>query len=722
MTLSNQKPPENFLLTAQMEITIDAAAADEASDGKASLPRFSMVAYTGGTMRIAGWRHPVVVDLAGLAIPSQARPIRFGHDANSGVGHSDSIRVEGGNLIATGVISRDTGAAREVVASSKNGFPWQASIGASVEQFEFVKENESVIVNGRGFTGPVNVVRKSVLGEISFVDLGADGNTSANVAASAIETSSSQSPHNQEKKPMTITAVADETTTADTTTPTNTPATTVQAGMASTATAITSASTSSPAAVVASISADDPVTQMRQRIAAETRRIDAIRALCAGKHSAIEARAIEEGWDTSRTELEVLRDARPKVANIGAGRQQASSPQVFEAAGLMAAGVSMSRIEATYAEPVLEAANRMRGVGIQEFCEIVCGQQLPRFRSDASGWLQAAFSTASLPGILSNIANKMLLEGYNYVEDAWRRIAKIASVNDFKEHSRYRMTGGFTFVQVGADGELKHGKIDEMKFGQKADTHGIMFSLTRQMIINDDMGAFTDIPRQIGMGAAEAIADAVWGLWLRNPVCNDGKPFFATDHRNFADGADTALTVDGLTKAEVTFGEQVKPNGRPLGIPASILLVPTALKVPAEMLMKSVLLNENTTTPKPSANPHTGKFEVVSSVYLSSAAFTGHSSKAWYLLSDPNRLPAIEIAFLNGVDRPTVEKTDADFNTLGIAFRGYIDFGVREQDFRGALKMRSVVSDLLLWRWFRRLVVCASSGARGWSSTGWPGP
>ena len=47
--------------------------------------------------------------------------------------------------------------------------------------------------------------------------------------------------------------------------------------------------------------------------------------------------------------------------------------------------------------------------------------QLPRFRRDASGWLAAAFSTTSLPGILSNVANKMLLEGYNYIEDAWRK-------------------------------------------------------------------------------------------------------------------------------------------------------------------------------------------------------------------------------------------------------------------------------------------------------------
>ena len=38
------------------------------------------------------------------------------------------------------------------------------------------------------------------------------------------------------------------------------------------------------------------------------------------------------------------------------------------------------------------------------------------------------------------------------------------------------------------------------------------------------------------------------------------------------------------------------------------------------------------------------------------------------------------------MDRPTIERADADFNTLGIQFRGYIDFGVREQDWRGALK------------------------------------
>jgi len=80
-------------------VTIEAIADVEGeSQEKPRLPRFSMLAYTGGPMRIAGWRYPVIVDLAGLAIPSQNRPIRFGHDMQSGVGHTDAIKVETDNL------------------------------------------------------------------------------------------------------------------------------------------------------------------------------------------------------------------------------------------------------------------------------------------------------------------------------------------------------------------------------------------------------------------------------------------------------------------------------------------------------------------------------------------------------------------------------------------------------------------------------------------------
>ncbi len=113
----NTHPPKMLCLTAEAPIEIEAAA--QAAEGEPiKLPRFRMIAYTGGPMRLAGWRFPVIVDLAGLAIPSQKRPIRFIHDPGAGVGHTDSIAIEAGRLVAKGVVSRDTSAARSSASAS----------------------------------------------------------------------------------------------------------------------------------------------------------------------------------------------------------------------------------------------------------------------------------------------------------------------------------------------------------------------------------------------------------------------------------------------------------------------------------------------------------------------------------------------------------------------------------------------------------------------------
>jgi len=119
-----------------------------------------MVAYTGGLMQLAGFPHPVVVDLAGLEIPPQNPPVRLDHERRQGVGHTSRVAVENGRLVAEGLISRDTSWARDVAKSGVNGFPWQASIGAAVVESEFVPPGQAVHVNGRTFEGPVHVVRQ----------------------------------------------------------------------------------------------------------------------------------------------------------------------------------------------------------------------------------------------------------------------------------------------------------------------------------------------------------------------------------------------------------------------------------------------------------------------------------------------------------------------------------------------------------------------------------
>lgn len=647
---------EQAVQEEEKELSLDPVLIEAAGD----LPSFSMRAYTGDVMTVKAFDAPVVVDLAGIEIPTQTIPIRLDHESRQGVGHTTRVFIEGGALFAEGVISRTTSWAKDVAASGRAGFPWQASIGGPAHQADFIPAGQSVSVNGRSFEGPLYVIRSMTLKEISFCDLGADSHTSAVVANDFSEMEDFKM---SEDKNL-------EATAAD--------APVVEAVEAE-------------PVVQASDNAREPVTSAaeeirayRQEWAAERNRIARISQIGNGADPVLEAKAVNEGWSADRFELELLRNQRPEAPAVQVVKHDTSA-KVLECTALAACGVSMSKREKMYDAQTLEAADKLRGIGLQEFCELACHQSLPRYRRDAHGWLEAAFSTVDLPGILSNVANKSLLAGYESVADTWRQIAKVSSVQDFKEHTRYRMNSNFVFEKVGAAGKLKHGEVGEQKFSQKADTYGIMFALTREMIINDDLGALNDIPTQIGVGAGEAIADAIWSLILSNPTQADGNAFYSAAHNNYLTG--NALSIDGLTAGVTQFMKQTKPNGRPLAVSPKYLLVPPELAVKAGALMQAQVVNETTSTGKmsPNVNPHAGRFEVVVSEYLSNASFTGYSATGWYLFADPGRVPSFEIAFLNGIDRPTIERADADFDTLGVQFRGYIDFGVKEQDWRGSV-------------------------------------
>jgi hypothetical protein len=656
-------------------ITIEATAEGtvEGQDAeKPRLPRFSMVAYTGGPMRIGGWRYPVVVDLAGMSIPSQNRPIRFGHDMQSGVGHTDVIQIDNGKLLASGMVSRDTAAAREIVISARNGFPWQASIGAGVEEFEFVKPDQKVLVNGREFLGPLNVVRRSTLGEISFVDLGADGQTTASVAALA-------TPLTQENLAMqdSITIGAEQETVS--------PA----SGEAASSPVQAAPGAVQPAAEKLAPSA---VEQMRAEAAAETARIAAMRRICDGKHPDIEARAIREGWDATRCELEVLRANRPTAPAVHVCKETVNGT-VLEAACLLTA--KLDGVENLFNDQALEAASkRFRGgIGLQELLLEAAwangytgrnfrdARAIMRFAFHPE--LEAGFSTVDIGGILSNVANKFLLEGFFAVERTWRNICAVRNVSDFKTVTSYRLIGKDQYEQVMPGGEIKHGTLGNEVYSNKADTYGLMLSIDRRDVINDDLGAITTVPRKLGRGSGLKINDVFWGTFLDNAT------FFAAGNKNYVTGANTALSIDGLTNAEVAFMDQVDSDGKPIGIMPAILLVPTALSAMATQLYKSVEIRDTTASTKyPVANPHQGKFRAEVSRYLGNSHYTGNSAKAWYLLADPGDLPLIEVAFLNGQEAPTIETTEADFNTLGIKARGFHDFGVAKQDPRAGVKSK----------------------------------
>jgi hypothetical protein len=640
---TDDNPPRQLRLEGTAALDLEAAAEDGAT-----LPRFRMVAYTGTPMRVAGWRYPIVIDLAGLSIPSQARPIRFGHDPLSGVGHTDAVRVEDGQLVATGVVSRDTPAAREVVTSARNGFPWQASVGAGVEEFEFVKENQTVLVNGRTFAGPLNVVRKATLGEISFVDLGADGNTSASVAASQ--------PHQEAFMPD----------------------------------------------INHDHNNESPATQAIIRAKAERQRIDTIRALVEEAASnryadmdaleQIAAQAESEGWDAQRTELAILRVTRPR-APIARDRSDRPSQQVLEAALCMAAGVSDETLarDRDYGEQVVSAAwqHRRRGLrgilalaleaggirvphGGREFYEALVTHQ----RIEAAG-----FSTVNLPGILGNVANKMLLDAFTSAPGTYETIAAQEDFSNFHQHQIYRLDATGNFDKVADGGEIKHGALQESEYTNKLNTYGMMLTLTRQQIINDELSAFRSLVGQLGRRAKIAIERALYAV-----VMEATDTFYTAARGNRLTNA--ALGITSLGSARSALAKMQDANGDPLATAGRYLLVPTELEPLAMQIYTSVTLNETTTVdkPRPINNPYVNRYEPIGSPYLSTGTGNGQSPTTWYLLADPAVLPAFQIAYLDGRRQPVVETADAEFSTLGMSMRAYWDFGVARIDHRGAVK------------------------------------
>lgn len=353
-------------------------------------------------------------------------------------------------------------------------------------------------------------------------------------------------------------------------------------------------------------------------------------------------------------------------------------------AGLCLTG-RLDRPEDHFEDAVLELANRRyRGLGMEELLLRAAqanGYSHTSIRADYGAALRAAFSSAQIGGILSNVATKFLLEGFTRVEAAWREITAVRPVHDFKPVESYRLGVNAKYEKVAPGGELKHGKFGEEKFSNQADTYGKMLSIPRQDILNDDLGALTEAPRVLGRGSAMNLNEVFWREFCDNAA------FFTAANGCLLDGVDTALTIDGLTKAEVAFNSKTEADGYPLAINPTILLVPGTLGVPATALMNRLEIRENVGAAYPTVNPHTGKFRAVKSVWLGSPVIPGSDSQAWYLLADPKDLAVIEVAFLGGKEQPTIETAEADFNVLGIQMRGFHDFGVSKQDPRGAVKM-----------------------------------
>lgn len=686
-------------LVAGAEATFALGAPDE--NGVVGTPTFAALAYSGGM--VPGYTatprlpHDYVIDLKGTG-RSRNVLVNLEHDASKRVGHVTKVDNDGSHLMVEGVLSAASQWSSEVANSAKLGMPWEVSIEGNLSGREFIPAGKSAVVNGQTFSGPFFRFSKNTFTDIAFVSRGADEGNAVKVAASAAGASQMS-----EFEQFVVSCGSDpETITSE-------HRTTLQ--KAYDALHRPTAPSGAPDTL--------SFAQAAENVRLENKRQDDIQkiALKAMADHPIYERQIQDmataalanKQSPDEFELELLRSLRvqPGIFVAHAKEQAENDPEVMKAALAMRAG--LPDIEKHYSEQVLNTVDRlgMRRFGLQALMMKTAASNGYHGRPGEGvhegnlhevlqycfppathrARMGTGFSSIDMSGILGSVANKEILQGYMEEDDTWREIATVRSVSNLLQYTSYRMLDSLEYEELGAAGEIKHGKLSQETFTRQAKTYAKMLGITRTDILNDDLGAFDDVRERLGRGGAKKFNNVVWATFINNSA------FFTSGNTNYvsgsttnlgADGVGLGLGVTGFRKMTSPAADGTKRVG--VGMRPAVLLVPPELEFVARQLFVSsnYITGANATTA--SGNVFQNLYRVVVQNRLSDSAFTGYSTTAWYLLS--NEMKPVTVSFLNGQQTPTVESASADFHQLGIQFRAFHDFGADLGDYLGALKSK----------------------------------
>ena len=677
----------------------------KAADGENGSPEFTMQAYGGGRLHLGNFPHPAVIAAEGVEVHGGADtiPILRDHDGKRPVGHGKPI-VASDSLQVEGTISQTSDDAKQIIEASRNGYPWQASIGGRMtEKPTFVKAGKSVTVNGRRQSGPVYVVNAFMWTETSVVSVGADADRATTSIAATSDPKGLDMDFQEWLEAQGFEDVSD------------TQRQTLRA-------AYDAEHKSDDAIELDKLKASNALDEMRAEavtVSKELKKISRISAQYGDRCDdslidSLEAKALTGKISAETFELELLKASRPLPNGSGTAPTYAGADcnaitaALCNSIGMDEESVSNSlktEVGVKAAEKAMNDAATLRGFNVHKLIHTVLhahgrsvspGQGIDdsvlasALECGSNIRASAGFSTVSLPGILSRVANKAMLQSYNDGMGVAREFCAETDTTDFKQFDRYRMTEAGDFEELGATGEIKSSTLTEETLSNQVKTYGRMFGITRQMLINDDLGAMLAIPSLLGKMAARTLEKSVISLLANASTGAASTNFFfstssAKKKANYAAGAATALDIDALGTAYKLFLDQVDSQGNPIMVEPSLLLVTNKNAVNARKLFNDAAYRfTNADTKETTENQWQGMFRPLVSPFLSQLATT---EDEYYLLPTPSDTAVINIAYLRGQRSPVISQSDVDFNQLGVQMRGVFDFGVALWDQRLAVKM-----------------------------------
>jgi hypothetical protein len=290
---------------------------------------------------------------------------------------------------------------------------------------------------------------------------------------------------------------------------------------------------------------------------------------------------------------------------------------------------------------------------------------------------RAFHTTSDFPLLLSAAANKMLLAAYQPAQPSYRTIFLRRDFRDFKPHRHLRVGDFPTLLPLTENGEIQAGTMSESQEIVLLQTFARRIRVTRPMLVNDDLGAFTDFAAAIGRRVADFENATAYALL--NSAAGDGPtlvtgaaPVFATGAaRANKASAGTALDLTNLALGRAAVMRQRTLDGLPIALGSSMrLLVGPSQELAARQLTVSVSATQTS-----NANVYAGFIQPLVEPQI--------PANRWYLFSEPSAAPVYVYGYLNGAEGPQVT-TGPVSGVDGVEVSVIFDFGVGAIDWRGA--------------------------------------
>lgn len=291
---------------------------------------------------------------------------------------------------------------------------------------------------------------------------------------------------------------------------------------------------------------------------------------------------------------------------------------------------------------------------------------------------RAMHTTGDFPALLTETGQRVLRAAYDAAPAGVRVIARKNTARDFRALTSVQLGEAPNLERVNEHGEFKYGGMAESKETYKLESYGKIFALSRQSMVNDDLGAFTTMSERLGRAAAEFIAQNLVDLLTQSngagPTMSDNVALFHATHANL--GTAAAITVASLGTARQSMRLQKGLDKKtPVNVTPLFLLVPAAKETEGEQILHA--LSADTVQ---NVNPFVGRLTLVIDPRLDTKSAT-----AWYVFADPNAITTLEYAFLEDDEGPVIS-TREGFNVDGIEFKVRLDLGAGVLDWRGGFR------------------------------------